>query len=69
MKAYEAKCKLFLEHWHIYMGDVASSKWWLIATPLLYKTLVLPEWRAEAVADFQRKRTAGMDTRVDFLTK
>ncbi len=51
--AYEDLCERFLRHWQEYFPGVASAKWPLIATPLLYKTLTRPEWRSQMVECFR----------------
>ena len=58
-ETYEETCKKTLLTWEKHFGHVASDKWPLIATPLLYETLTLPDWRRGYLAGY----TAGLESR------
>jgi len=36
--------------WSFHMGDIAQERWPLLATPVLYSTIINSDWRAAAVA-------------------
>jgi len=42
---YERDCRVCMQHWEAFFGDIAVQRWPLIATPVLYATMVDPVWR------------------------
>ena len=46
---YEQLVQEFIRLWRQYFGDIGAQRWPLLATPLLYKTLISRDWRCREV--------------------
>jgi hypothetical protein len=55
-KKYEENAKETMQLWEKYMGHTGRQPWPLIATPVLYNTVLLPQWRAANVSDHRASR-------------
>ena len=42
---YELDCRVYMQYWEAFFGDIAVQRWPLIATPVLYATMVDPVFR------------------------
>lgn len=58
--AYEHLCDHTMRLWAEHFGGVASERWFLIATPVLYATLVVPQWRESARQEARAKKRPRM---------
>jgi hypothetical protein len=55
-KKCEENAKETMELWEKYMGHTGRQPWPLIATPVLYNTVLIPQWRAANVSDHRASR-------------